>query len=461
MDSRKEYQVISRLRFVRRVNRMFALSVFTAIVFVLLFVYQPMRLELEKSLTDNFTQLSRTSFHAFESSIQRGLEGAKSLSSRTMIKDAIADYKNGAMSLAELKAFTGPKYKDGAIALEHLVSAARIVDGLVIAEYGAAGGAADSSFPTITERPTAEAISKIIVAPYSVNAVMVSRVMHGSRVLGYDLIVYDLTQQLDRLNTDAAEMKLLDRNAYRDLLSGAAIIKTDEDMTIFSKSGSIYAAFHVQDDIYFLSVQKQSSLFAPVDKLAVRIAAGGTIAFLAYAILVYLYIIRFAKRELGDLEVSRDEYKKIAFLDHLTGAYSRQFLDVWNGSLRSSQHTYAIVMIDVDDLKKINDIYGHAAGDKVLQDIAKAILESIGQSDLLVRYGGDEFVLIFSDVMEERACYFMERIESHIRLSREGSFPVSISYGVSLLTCNLDFAPLLKQADEKMYEAKKKKKQTY
>lgn len=460
MDSRKEYQVISRLRFVHRVNRMFALSVFIAIVFVLLFVYQPMRSELEKSLTDNFTQLSRTSFHAFENSIQRGLEGAKSLSSRTMIKDAITDYKNGAMSLSELKAYTGPKYRDGAMALEHLVSAARIVDGMVIAEYGAAG-VANGSFPDIAEGQTAEAISKIIVAPHSVNAVMVSRVMNGSQVLGYDLIVYDLTRQLDRLNTDAAEMKLLDRNAYRDLLSDAVIVEVDDDMTIFQKSGSIYAAFHVQDDIYFLSAQKQASLFESVDKLAVRVAAGGTITFLAYAILVYLYIIRFAKRELGDLEVSRDEYKKIAFLDHLTGAYSRQFLDVWNQSLRSSQHTYAIVMIDVDDLKKINDIYGHAAGDKVLQDIAKAILESIGQSDLLVRYGGDEFVLIFSDVMEEKACYFMERIESHIRLSREGSFPVSISYGVSLLTCNLDFAVLLKQADEKMYEAKKKKKQAY
>ena len=164
------------------------------------------------------------------------------------------------------------------------------------------------------------------------------------------------------------------------------------------------------------------------------------------------------KKELGSLELSRNAYKKIAYVDHLTGAYSRMFLDIWNKSLRSYQSNYAVVMIDVDDFKKINDVYGHATGDKVLQHLAKTILISIRQSDFLIRYGGDEFVLILSDINTENAKNLMTRIENQLILSAPHPIKIKISCGISLLTNNNDFEDLLKKADSKMYEVKKAKK---
>ncbi len=160
------------------------------------------------------------------------------------------------------------------------------------------------------------------------------------------------------------------------------------------------------------------------------------------------------------MELSRNAYRKIAYIDLLTGAYSRQFLEVWNSSIRSRQIKYAIVMIDVDNFKTINDIYGHAVGDKVLRQLSDSILETIRQSDLLIRYGGDEFVLILPNIDIEETRYLMKRIEKQLEGTLIHSAPIQISYGISILRGIDDFAEQLKLADSYMYESKKAKKKT-
>ena len=212
------------------------------------------------------------------------------------------------------------------------------------------------------------------------------------------------------------------------------------------------------ENMYFVSTQKQATLYEPIYQLAKRIVIGVAITFTGLILVIYLYIFRYVKKELGTLESSRNAYKKIAYTDHLTGAYSRQFLDVWNKSLRSYNSNYVVIEIDVDDFKTINDVYGHATGDKVLQQLASTILNSIRQSDLLVRYGGDEFVIILSDIDTEAARNLMARIEEQLALSSTDSVQIKISYGMSLLIGNSDLQDLLKQADSRMYEAKKAKK---
>lgn len=208
--------------------------------------------------------------------------------------------------------------------------------------------------------------------------------------------------------------------------------------------------------MYFVGTQKQSILYQPIYYLAKRIIIGGTAAFVCIVLIIYFYFIRYAQKELGILELSRNAYKQIAYIDHLTGAYSRQFLDIWDKSLRSYQNNYAVVMIDVDDFKRINDSYGHATGDKVLQQLATTILKSIRQSDLLIRYGGDEFVLVLSDIDAEFAQNLITRIES--QLSEPDPIQIKISYGISMLTDNHDLKDSLNQADSKMYEVKAAKK---
>jgi diguanylate cyclase (GGDEF)-like protein len=455
-DLKSKDQAISKLRFIRRVNRMSFISIFIVILFVFFLVYQPMKIELEKSLIDNFAQISHTNYHSFESSIQRGIEGVKSLSSRTMIKNAIIDYKNGEISLEELKVFTLPKYKDGAMALEYLIKAERFVDGLTIAQYmddDAAYIGEDAITGTGTD-PVKVTEVKIEVSDDRVRAVIASPIMSDSVILGQDILVYDLVNEIKKICTKTVNVKILDREKYLNLVASSEKLQSKNEAAILKKSGSIYWVSYLNDDKYFVSVQELSSLFIPIHQLAIRIAIGGAAAFIGYAILAYFYIIRYTRKELVNLEFSRDEYKQLAYKDHLTGAYNRQFLDIWNHSFRSYGNSYAIVMIDVDDFKSINDIYGHITGDKVLQTIGAVILNSIRQSDFFVRYGGDEFVLILSEASIDMAHHLIGRIQKQLDLLDLDLPRIHLSFGMSLLTDQNNFEDLLKLADNRMYENK-------
>jgi len=85
-------------------------------------------------------------------------------------------------------------------------------------------------------------------------------------------------------------------------------------------------------------------------------------------------------------------FDRSAFVDSLTGAYSRQYFECF---LAESEQVEGVVMIDVDRFKEVNDRFGHLVGDKALQSVAQSILSNLRQTDVLVRYGGDEFVILF------------------------------------------------------------------
>lgn len=458
-DTYSENQKLSMIKFVNRVKLTLISSIFIVTVLVIFFVYQPMQDELKKSLTENFIQISLTKYYALENNLERCVEGAKSLSSRTMIKNAIGEYKNGNMSLEELKTYTQTKYEDGAKAIDYIVLAERIVDNNIIAMYQIGDAVFDESYLEMVKGQISGVISKTVVKDGKVYTVIYSPISIDNKIVGYDHVIYDLTEQIKLLCTKDIEIYLTDDRAYQELLNTSVKIENDSKIAVIMKDGSIYSIAPI-NNMHFVATQKQLILYQPIDYLAKRVIIGGVTAFVCLILIIYFYIIRYAKKELGSLELSRNAYKKIAYVDHLTGAYSRQFLDIWDKSLRSYQNNYAVVMIDVDDFKKINDSYGHAIGDKVLQQLATTILKSIRQSDLLIRYGGDEFVIILFDIDTEVAQNLITRIENQLILSEPDSIQIKISYGISLLTKNHDLKDSLNQADNKMYQVKNAKKAT-
>ena len=108
--------------FIRRVILTLASLVAISSVVLFLLVYLPMKAELEKSLMNNFEQLSFIRYASLQNDMDRGLEGARSLSSRSVIRNAILEYRNGEMDMDELMAATQLRYEDGAKALEYLMS---------------------------------------------------------------------------------------------------------------------------------------------------------------------------------------------------------------------------------------------------------------------------------------------------------------------------------------------------
>lgn len=141
----------------------------------------------------------------------------------------------------------------------------------------------------------------------------------------------------------------------------------------------------------------------------------------------------------------------MALYDSLTGAYTRtagmKILGSAVESVQRTGRTAFVVFIDIDDLKTINDAFGHSKGDETLKEFAQACLNNMRKTDFLVRYGGDEFVLF---VDSENPNGLLERIRS--------SCGVEFSYGLARIEQGQTLVEILKLADKRMYEEKKKKR---
>jgi diguanylate cyclase (GGDEF)-like protein len=156
------------------------------------------------------------------------------------------------------------------------------------------------------------------------------------------------------------------------------------------------------------------------------------------------------------------ELENAAYIDALTGLYNRKhFTELANvdieRSLRLNQPIYT-AMLDLDFFKKINDTHGHAAGDQILKATAGIIRHTIRSYDLVGRYGGEEFVLLITNLDIKEACHMVERIrenmENNVTSYEDISMKVTCSIGLAKFTENDTLETSLKKADEALYAAK-------
>jgi diguanylate cyclase (GGDEF)-like protein len=149
--------------------------------------------------------------------------------------------------------------------------------------------------------------------------------------------------------------------------------------------------------------------------------------------------------------------------DYLTGLHSRGFLDtILDRELaRCKRHDneLSLLFLDIDDFKKVNDLYGHVAGDRCLAKVAHIIKDSIRTEDTAVRYGGEEIVVIFPQTSKVDALAIGERIRTQISMTAFGNqthpYQVTVSGGlVAFPMDGRDCAQLLERADAAMYQAK-------
>lgn len=174
-------------------------------------------------------------------------------------------------------------------------------------------------------------------------------------------------------------------------------------------------------------------------------------------------ILKFSYQDNLEEQFQQQLYES-ATRDGLTKAYNRRFFvdaldkDFSHGIRHSTP--LSIVMFDVDFFKRVNDTWGHAAGDYVLQTISASVQRAIRKDDLLCRVGGEEFVVLMRDTAERNACLFAERIRSLVSETEfvyEGeNMPITVSLGVATLKPALhkDAQALLADADRYLYQAK-------
>ena len=143
--------------------------------------------------------------------------------------------------------------------------------------------------------------------------------------------------------------------------------------------------------------------------------------------------------------------------DSLTGLYNRRGYDDNIKNIEKASFG-AILMCDIDYFKKINDTYGHEAGDCVLQEVAAKIKESIREEDISVRWGGEEFFIFLYEVTLYEAYIIAEnlriKIENNTIIYHDDSIHTTLSIGISIIENDITIAEAIKDADEAMYLAK-------
>ncbi|MGB2879775.1 MAG: diguanylate cyclase [Candidatus Omnitrophota bacterium] len=162
----------------------------------------------------------------------------------------------------------------------------------------------------------------------------------------------------------------------------------------------------------------------------------------------------------------REYYEEISMTDGLTGLYNihyfkkefKLFFDI----AKRYKKTFSLAIVDVDDFKKINDTYSHAVGDFVLKKVSSVIKETLRKSDIITRYGGDEFVVIFPESNREQSARAMERVKEKIEgkefIFEDTGAGISFTISTGIAAFREDFEneiQLFEAADEDMYREKK------
>jgi len=173
---------------------------------------------------------------------------------------------------------------------------------------------------------------------------------------------------------------------------------------------------------------------------------------------------------LGTIEQSERDLKYMAFNDALTGLPNRRyFLETLDRSMNSvtrGYHTLALLLIDLDGFKSVNDTIGHDAGDFVLAKVSERVPQVIRKGDMFARLGGDEFTILLNDIaspaaIRKIALQVIKAIEEPLRFQKRDA-SVSASVGIAMAPSdNTQMAELLKAADEAMYRAKEGGKGTF
>jgi diguanylate cyclase (GGDEF)-like protein len=202
----------------------------------------------------------------------------------------------------------------------------------------------------------------------------------------------------------------------------------------------------------------------PPQWLAQAWFGGSTIASMWVATLTISYFIRQRDHALELLAAEKEKLRQMATSDPLTGASNRRFFfeegEKFHQLSIRYQHSYSVLMLDLDNFKRVNDAYGHASGDEYLREIVRRLQSGIRNVDILARYGGDEFIILFPETNIGVAFQTAERLLDSLR-----SYPIEIgevsltataSLGVaqSNLSQPETFLQTVERADQAAYRAK-------
>ncbi|QOP46476.1 sensor domain-containing diguanylate cyclase [Sulfurimonas paralvinellae] len=171
--------------------------------------------------------------------------------------------------------------------------------------------------------------------------------------------------------------------------------------------------------------------------------------------LVIIGLLTFVAHYILTLYFRKKYYE--GYRDPLTNVYNRKYL--YDILIKKLSRRYQLFMVDIDHFKKVNDTYGHDAGDVILQEVAKRLKSLTRNEDSIIRYGGEEFVIYTTKLNAQQSKAFAERLREHVKKEpiyyKNIECRITVSIGVNPYARNeKPFDEMLKKADEALYRAK-------
>lgn len=405
-----------------------------------------MRNELKASFKSDFLHLVSVSEANLENYIKNQIEGTESLSNRTMILKKFYDYKQNRISLEKLKRYTQPKYLEGVKALNNIKGAIRIsINNEVVARCG------DINKTTIKEYFEYDNKNTALKILPSENILVVSSPIYEKNVLlGYDVASFNLKNILSKISRKKIDF---------------SIIKNPKSMkTVKVFENKIVTVRQILDTKYWLKAEMPKSIYSSTLRKISILVGAVTIISLIMIILIFRAVIEKTAREVIDeLETKNEEVTYLSFHDELTGLFNRRYFKKEMKRLDNSRRLpISIIVGDMDNLKKINDTYGHEKGDEYIKMAADLFNRVTRTEDVVARVGGDEFAVILPEASYRDIKKFSIRFVSKLDKYNENKDlvkPLSISIGYATMkNKNQNIKEIYNKADRKMFENKKNKK---
>lgn len=178
-------------------------------------------------------------------------------------------------------------------------------------------------------------------------------------------------------------------------------------------------------------------------------------------LLIHLSDLLDASAKISNERMIRFELEEALLIDELTTAHNFRFLNNWLNEAGGEK--MAVLFIDIDNFGDYNELYGHQEGDQILFRVTKFIKKSIRVQDKVIRYGGDEFIVLLPKLGTKRALHIGERILRNLEdfMLAQAKQPLTISIGIAVAKkADVEKQRLINAADEAMYKAKKSGKNT-
>ncbi|OJF75611.1 MAG: hypothetical protein BKP49_11250 [Treponema sp. CETP13] len=419
---------------IKRTQEVSILILILSIVFILLGIYLPMRNIILRNNIANFNNAATNITQIFKNEIEKNIQGSKSLSSRSAIRDKIAEYEDNKITFNELAGFSKQKYKDGIDVLDNLLSAQRIINGKTLIHI--INNNHDNF--AVSNNLNSKTIIYTIYKNDSTYVLKVeSPISTNKKIVGYDIVYFSLNKIIAELNTDSYSLTVITNGQPEEDTNYLYYNETLTNGTILSVKAS------------------KTTIFSKINEISLLVIIRIIIFIIIIAFIIYFFIIRFMNKKIKLLSQDRDIFKNKAILDELTGAYSRSYIHTF--MKQNPRRSCSLAMLDLDNFKKVNDKYGHVYGDELLKTLVQCTKSILRSDDAIIRLGGDEFLLIFSGIKEIQTKAIIERIKNKIVETKIGQH-IHFSFGISFVPNTDLLLDYIEQADARMYINKTSKK---